>query len=223
MRANWSAPLKYFGTNYWSFKICLKVWDFHGKNDSQSFESAFAFLTKRSPGDWQDDIRSSLYTHSWCSYTRTSGLVVKASGNQSQWPWRLGFDTWKSNFWIFEFRFLWYFHMFRGIYTIIWTENSSTTWFNGCRRWIVDREVCSSILWSAELLDWRAIGHPVRWVLSRHARTVDWSPIGTRTMRLSVRHSQSLKTWKWCLREKKQIFGIPHVPAEQDFSFYLLP
>jgi hypothetical protein len=70
-------------------------------------------------------------------------------------------------------------------------------------------------LWGAEL---QGLATPVRRVLSRHARTVDWSPIGTRNMSLSVRHSQSLQTWKWCLREKKQNFGIPLVPASWDMS-----
>ena len=54
-------------------------------------------------GDWQDGVNSSLYTHFWCSCTRTSVFVVKASGNPSQ-----TMETWvqylkKSYFWNFKF------------------------------------------------------------------------------------------------------------------------
>ena len=39
------------------------------------------------------------------------------------WVWFLA----RSIFWNFKFQFLWYFHMFRGIYTHIWTEIITTT------------------------------------------------------------------------------------------------
>jgi hypothetical protein len=74
-------PSNYFGTNYQSLKICLKFWDFQGEND-KVFVISEKKVTEKStpPDDWQDDVRSSLYTHFWCFYTRTSSLVVKSLG-----------------------------------------------------------------------------------------------------------------------------------------------
>ena len=93
-------PSKYFGTNYWSLRICLKFWDFQGEND-KVFVISEKKVTEKSkpPGDWQDDVRSSLYTHFWCSYTRTTSLVV--------WSPYMKRTTWDqflrgSIFWIFK-------------------------------------------------------------------------------------------------------------------------
>ena len=74
--------------------------------------------------DWQDDVRSSLYFQIWCSWVSDSGLVVWSLGNDSD---DLGSIPGRVNFWNFKFWFLWYFHMFRGIYTHIWTEIITTT------------------------------------------------------------------------------------------------
>ena len=82
------------------------------------------FIAFPHPGDWQDDVRSSLYIHFWCSCIWTTSLVV--------WSPQMTRQTWVrflagSIFWNFEFRFLWHFHMFRGIYRHIWTEIITTT------------------------------------------------------------------------------------------------
>ena len=57
-----------------------------------------------------------LYMRQW-----SSGIIA---GNDSD---DLGSIPGRVNFWNFKFWFLWYFHMFRGIYTHIWTEIITTT------------------------------------------------------------------------------------------------
>jgi hypothetical protein len=78
--------------------------------------------------DWQDDVRSSLYIHFWCSWVSTSGVVV--------WTPYMTRQTWVriltgSKFWFFRFRFFGGFGTFWGIYTHIWDENTSPTWSSG--------------------------------------------------------------------------------------------
>ena len=41
------------------------------------------FIAFPHPGDWQDDVRSSLYFQIWCSWVSDSGLVVWSPGNDS--------------------------------------------------------------------------------------------------------------------------------------------
>ncbi len=106
---------KYFGTNYQSLKICFF------KSLRLCRASAMKIFDV---DDWQDDAHSSLYTHFWCSYTRTSSLVVNSLA--------MTLTTWVqflrgSIFWNFKFQTLWYFHVFLSIYTHIWTEIITTT------------------------------------------------------------------------------------------------
>ena len=118
-------PSKYFGTNYQSLKMCLKFSDLVMKNNSFIKNVLVKEpLNVPSPGDWQDDVRSSLYTHFWSSYIWTTSPVVWSPQMTRQTSVRFLAG---SIFWNFEFRFLWHFHMFRGIYRHIWTENITTT------------------------------------------------------------------------------------------------
>ena len=57
------------------------------------------FIAFPHPGDWQDDVRSSLYCHFWCSYIWTTSLVV--------WSPQMTRQTWvrfpgRSIFWNFK-------------------------------------------------------------------------------------------------------------------------
>ena len=121
MCGNWSAPFNYVSSNLSDlknkFEILMKI------IQSTRKRPRFIYCIP-SPGDWQDDVRSSLYFQIWCSCIWDSGLVV--------WSPDMTLMTWVrflagSIFWNFKFRFLWYFHMFRGIYTHIWTEIITTT------------------------------------------------------------------------------------------------
>ena len=100
--------------------------------------------------------------------------------------------------------------MFRGIYTIIWTENSSTTWFSGCRRWIVDREVLSSIPMRCRIA---GTGHPCE------ASTEQACPDSGLITHWNPEHEPECEAqpvtpdMKMMSQQRKKKFGIPHVPA----------
>ena len=123
MRANWSAPLNYVSSKLSDPKNKSEVWWKITSRSRIRHRSVPPFSIPL-PGDWQDDVRSSLYVHFWCSYIWTTSLVV--------WSPQMTRQTWVrflagSTFWNFKFQFLWYFHMFRGIYTHIWIEIITTT------------------------------------------------------------------------------------------------
>ncbi len=73
--------------------------------------------------------------------------------------------------------------------------NDIAVWFSGIRRWIVDREVCSSILGLVTPWGEYWVDMPGQW--TDHPLNLE--------MRFSVRHSQSLQSWKWWLRKKMGI------------------
>jgi len=176
-------------------------------------------------GDWQDDIRSSLYTHFWCSYTRTRGLVVKASGNLSQ-----TLETWvqyleKSYFWIFKFSSPLIFScVLEYIYTHLdWNINNhcglvalfSVSWahLHGFNSYQV--RMSWEVLWGYQelLMDWWVHSEETKALVGGNVRmNVDILRV-TLSCNLSQRKKTKFwySTWSCFLRHK------------QDFLFCLMP
>ena len=80
MRANWSAPLNYVSSKLSDSK---KKFEILMKNILSTRKRPRFIYCIPSPGDWQDDVRSSLYFQIWCSCICASGLVVWSPGNDS--------------------------------------------------------------------------------------------------------------------------------------------
>ncbi len=161
------SPSKYFGTNYQTLKMWLNFSDLLKNN---SFIKCFGANPgkKKKVYDWQDNVRSSLYTHFWWCYIWTTSPLVWSPCTTRTTLVRLGSIPGRVNFLKFEIFTFYDIFTCSGVYIDTFELNSSQPpWFGGCRRWINDLAVVGSIPWRAEFRDlinpWRRVQDGSGW------------------------------------------------------------
>ena len=88
-----------------------------------------------------------------------------------KWLGRPRFDSWRGQFFdIWNFQFLWHFHMFRVYIDTFELKISQPPWFGGCRRWINDLAVVGSIPCRQNCGTWSTPWGELKW-----ARLGQWS------------------------------------------------
>ena len=159
MRANWSAPINYVSSKLSDSK---KKFEILMKNIQSTRKRPRFIYCIPSPGDWQDDVRSSLYCHFWCSYIWTTSLVV--------WSPQMTRQTWvrfpgRSIFWNFKISIPMTFSHVQGAYIPQFgLKLSQPPWFGGCRRWINDLAVVGSIPCRQNCGTWSTPWGELKWV-----------------------------------------------------------